>query len=81
VTITNWIIVNVVMPLTLVCIGWIGALAYERQLRREAEREDKARHPRRIAHPGSSTCLASFSIAASAPEPPRSGWTRRISRW
>ena len=44
-TITNWIIVNVVMPLTLVGIGWIGALAYERQLRREAEREDKPDTP------------------------------------
>ena len=44
-TITNWIIVNVVMPLTLVGLGWIGVLAYERQLRREDERKRRADTP------------------------------------
>ena len=41
-TITNWIIFNVVMPLTLVGIGWFGVIPYERQLRREDERKRRA---------------------------------------
>lgn len=44
-TITNWIVVNVVMPLSLVSLGWIGVLAYERQLRREDERKRRADTP------------------------------------
>jgi hypothetical protein len=45
VTTANWIIFSFVMPAVVAAIGWLGAVAYERQLRREDERERRADTP------------------------------------
>ena len=77
---TQWLIFSTVLPAAVAAIGWLAVLFHERQLRRDLEREVRPKRRRIAAHPGSSTSFAAFSIAASAPDPPRSGCTRFISR-